>query len=284
MSETRGRSSGGGNTGGADSFARRWRRVFGDRKPLIAMIHLAGLPGSPDARPISEVLSRAEGEAELLAGLGFDALMIENYGDLPFLPGRVEEHTVAAMAVVAWEIARKVSIPLGINVLRNDPISALAIAHLVGGRFIRVNVHTGVRATDQGVIEGRAHETLRYRGRLGAEVLIFADVRVKHSRSIDGMSLEESAREAAYRGLADALIVTGPATGAPTSDADLAEVRRAVPDRPVLVGSGATPDNVAALIDLADGVIVGSTLKEEGRADRPVERSRAERFLKSAGR
>ncbi len=261
-----------------------WADVFGEGKRLIAMIHLAGLPGSPHARPMSEVCSSAVAEAEMLAGLGFDALMVENYGDVPFLPGRVEEHTVVAMTLVAGEIAGRVSVPLGVNVLRNDPLSALAVAHLVGGRFIRVNVHTGVRATDQGRIEGRAHETLRYRDRLGARALILADVAVKHSHSMDAMSLEESARETAYRGLADALIVTGSATGAETARADLVAVHRAVPDRPVLAGSGATEQNIRALLDLADGVIIGSALKEEGRAETRVDPGRAERFLRAAGR
>jgi len=261
-----------------------WKEVFGDEKPLIAMIHLESLPGSPHARPMAEVISRAVSEAEMLADIGFSALMVENYGDLPFLPGRVEEHTVVAIALVAGEIARRVSIPLGVNVLRNDPVSALGIAQLVGGRFIRVNVHTGVRATDQGVIEGRAHETLRYRERLGSKVLIFADVAVKHSLGMDGMSLEESAREVAGRGLADTLIVTGSATGSETSESDLVEVRRAVPDCPVLAGSGSTVESVGVLLEQADGIIVGSALKEDGRAEMPVDRSRAEQFLRAAGR
>jgi membrane complex biogenesis BtpA family protein len=261
-----------------------WRELFGSRKPLIAMVHLAGLPGSPGEVPLERAMGRAVGEAELLASLGFDALLVENFGDVPFLPGRVEEHTVAAMAIVAWQIAARVRVPLGVNVLRNDPVSALAIAHLAGGRFIRVNVHTGVRATDQGVIEGRAHETLRYRDRLGANVLIFADVDVKHSRSLDGRSAALEAEETAYRGLADALIVTGSATGAETAGADIDEVRRAVGDRPLLVGSGATAENVRALLDRADGLIVGSSIKEGGRAERPVDRAKAEAFLRAAGR
>lgn len=261
-----------------------WAEVFGEVKPLIAMIHLMALPGSPKARPIGEVCSTARSEAETLAGLGFDALMVENYGDLPFLPDRVEEHTVVAMTLAVREITGSVRVPIGVNVLRNDPLSALAIAHLTGGRFIRVNVHTGVRNTDQGVIEGRAHETLRYRNHLGSKALILADVAVKHSRSADGMSLEESAREIAYRGLADALIVTGSATGSETSLDDVRAVRSAVPDHPVIIGSGARPENIADLLDLADGVIVGSSLRRDGTAGLPVDRARAERVLRAAGR
>lgn len=230
------------------------------------------------------MLSRASGEAEILAGLGYDALLVENYGDIPFRPGRAEEHTIVAVALAAREIAGRFSLPLGINVLRNDPISALAIASLVGGRFIRVNVHAGVRATDQGVIEGRAHETLRYRDQIESDALVLADVSVKHSRSMDEMDLEEVAKETAYRGLADALIVTGSATGEETAAGDLAAVRRAVPDRPILVGSGATSRNIRTILNLADGIIVGSDLKERGQAERPVDPARAERFLRSAGK
>jgi membrane complex biogenesis BtpA family protein len=261
-----------------------WKSLFGARKPLIGMIHLAGLPGSPGARPMDNVLERAITEAGVLADAGYDALLVENYGDLPFLPGRVKEHTVVAMALAAREISGRYSLPLGINVLRNDPISALAIAGLVGGCFIRVNVHTGVRATDQGVIEGRAHETLRYRDQISPGVMIFADVSVKHSKPMDPSSLEEDAREAAHRGLADALIVTGRATGAGTALDDVEIVRRSVPERPVLVGSGVTPANVQALLDVADGAIVGSVLKEGGKAENPVDPARAEALLRSAGR
>ncbi|MCK4547873.1 MAG: BtpA/SgcQ family protein [Candidatus Eisenbacteria sp.] len=248
------------------------------------MVHLVGLAGSPGARPMDEVLSRARRDAETLAGLGYDAVLIENYGDLPFLPGRVEEHTVVAMTLAAREIAGRLTIPLGINVLRNDPVSALAIASLVGGRFIRVNVHAGVRATDQGIIEGRAHETLRYRDRMGSDVMVFADISVKHSKSIDGGSLEEEARETAYRGLADALIVTGSATGAETAVADVEAVRKAVPDKPILVGSGVTSENVRSILGVADGIIVGSDLKKDGRAENAVDPARAQRLLHYAGR
>jgi len=268
------------NTGG--EARARWTQVFGRPKPLVAMVHLAGLPGSPEERPLEETLSRAAAEAELLASVGFDALLIENFGDLPFRPGRAEEHTIVAMTLAAREITQRVKVPFGINVLRNDPVSALAIAHGVGGRFIRVNVHTGVRATDQGLIEGRAHETLRYRDRIGSDALILADAAVKHSTPMDGLSLEETAREVAYRGLADALIVTGVATGEETSPGDLEAVRRAVPDRPILVGSGACAENVRSLLELADGVIVGSDVKENGRAEGRVDRARAEAFVRAA--
>jgi membrane complex biogenesis BtpA family protein len=262
----------------------KWKRVFGDRKPLIGMVHLGGLPGSPGARDFGDVMRRATREAEILDNLGFDGLLIENYGDLPFRPGRAEEQTIVAMTLIAREIADRVSVPVGVNVLRNDPISALAIAALVGGLFIRVNVHTGVRATDQGMIEGRAHETLRYRDLLKTEVLILADEFVKHSRAMDGMSLEESARETAYRGLADALIVSGPSTGEEIAPDDLSAIRRAVPDRPVVVGSGARSGNIRILLEAADGIIVGSDLKDRGEAHRAVDPARAERFLRAAGR
>jgi membrane complex biogenesis BtpA family protein len=269
---------------GSNRHGEDWQGVFGSRMPIIAMVHLVGLPGSPMARPMEEVLARASAEAELLARLGYDALLVENYGDLPFQPGRSEEHTIVAMTLAAHQVASRCDLPLGINVLRNDPISALAIASLVRGRFIRINVHTGVRAADQGLIEGRAHDTLRYRKRIGSDAMIFADVAVKHSKSVDEEGLEDVARETAYRGLADALIVTGPATGVREAAADLEAVRRVVPDRPILVGSGATSDNIGAFLELADGVIVGSDLKEEGKAERAVDPARAERFLRAAGR
>src|SRR5687767_9268450 len=155
--------------------------TFGHAKPLIGMVHLQPLPGSPGWRgSFSAVLERAIRDADILAEAGFDGIMVENFGDAPFLPGRVAPETIAAVAVVAASLRSQFELPLGVNVLRNDGAAALAIAAVVGARFIRVNVHTGAMLTDQGWIEGRAHETLRLRASLNAQIAICADVMVKH--------------------------------------------------------------------------------------------------------
>ncbi len=171
---------------------------------------------------------------------------------------------------------------MGVNVLRNDAGAALAVAAATGARFIRVNVHTGGMHTDQGWIEGRAAETLRLRARLCPEVAVLADVLVKHATPPPGLGLVEAARDAWERGLADGLIVSGAATGAPASLDDVRRVRDALPEAPVLVGSGVTAETVRAALDVAHGVIVGSALEEGGVAGRPVDAGRVRRLMDAA--
>ena len=210
-------------------------KIFSSPRPVIGMVHLLPLPGSPRARPLEEVLERALSDARALARGGVDGLLVENWGDAPFSPFPAEPQVVACMTAVAREVRSATRIPIGINVLRNDARSALAVAVAAGAAFVRVNVHVGAAETDQGRIEGRAHETLRFRRAIGSSVAIFADILVKHARPIGSGDPAVAAREAAYRGLADALLVTGPETGVPPDADRLRAVKRAVPDRPVLV-------------------------------------------------
>jgi membrane complex biogenesis BtpA family protein len=254
--------------------------LFGTPKYVIGMVHLLPLPGSPrwDAG-MREVLERAVADARALQGGGLDGLIVENFGDVPFCRGRVEAHTVSAMTLAVAAVRETVHIPVGVNVLRNDSGSALAIAVVTGASFIRVNVHVGAMVTDQGIVEGNAHHTMRYRRELRADVKVLADVMVKHAGPLGGQSIEQVARDTAYRGLADALIVTGSGTGEPTDLEDVARTREAVPDVPVLVGSGVHEGNVAELLSLADGVIVGTILKQGGITTNPVDRTRVAKLM-----
>jgi hypothetical protein len=257
--------------------------IFPQRLPIIGMVHLPPLPGSPRwGGDMTAVLRRALDDAMALAQEGADGLLVENYGDLPFLKGPVGQETVAAMAVVVRAVVEATGLPVGVNVLRNDPCAALAVACAAGARFVRTNVHIGAAVTDQGLLEGRAAEALRYRRWLGCEpVLLLADVNVKHGAPLGGRSLEETARDAAYRGLADGLIVSGPATGLPPTPEELMRVRQAVPDRPLLVGSGLDPSNARDLLSLADGAIVGTSLKQGGRTEASVERERVRLLMEA---
>jgi len=256
--------------------------VLPDR-PLIGMVHLAPLPGSPGSSlTLPQIAALAVQDARRLAEAGFDAVLIENFGDSPFRATRVDPHTIATITVVARAVRAAVDLPIGINVLRNDPLAALAIACCCGAAFIRVNVHLGVYATDQGIIEGRADETLRYRQRLGTSTAILADVHVKHARPLSCLDIAEAAEETAYRGRADGLIVSGPATGKPADLDDARKVRAAVPDRPVLVGSGATIDNARDIIALGCGVIVGTSVKVGGITTAAVDPDRARAFVAAA--
>lgn len=240
-------------------------------KPVIGMVHLLPLPGSPNwGGSLEAVLARAVADARAWEAGGADGLMVENFGDVPFLPGTVEPHTVAAMTLAVRAVCEAVELPVGVNVLRNDARAALAIATVTGARFIRVNVHTGAMLTDQGILQGLAHETMRLRRALGSSVCVLADVLVKHAVPLGPLTLEEAARDTFHRGQADGLIVSGSGTGQATSLADVQAVKHAVPGAPVLVGSGVNEANAAALLTVADGVIVGSSVKGDGVAQNPV--------------
>ena len=183
---------------------------------LIGVIHLRPLPESPRYDgDLAAVVASAASDARALAEAGFDGVMVENFGDAPFVPGRVSPVTVAAMTACALAVrAAAPGLALGINVLRNDAEAALAIAVAASADLVRVNVHTGSRVTDQGLIEGRAHETLRLRRALGADrIALCCDVDVKHSAPLAARPIGEEAHDLAERGLADAVLVTGSGTG-----------------------------------------------------------------------
>jgi len=249
--------------------------LFGASKYVIGMVHLLPLPGSPRwSGAMEQVLERAIADALALESGRVDGVMVENFGDVPFCRGRVEARTVAAMTMAVGAVREAVGLPVGINVLRNDARSALAIASVTGASFIRVNVHTGAMVTDQGLIEGDAYETIRYRSELGVDVKVLADVLVKHAVPLSCPTIEQAARDTAYRGLADGLIVTGSGTGEPTEMEDVRRTREAVPEFPVLVGSGVSQESVGKLLSVADGVIVGTGLKEDGIVTNPVDQVR----------
>ena len=236
------------------------------------------LPGSPRySGRMTEVYDTALSEVEIFKRYPIDGLIIENFRDMPFYPNKLPTETIAAMAAVTREIVNMVQIPVGVNALRNDAQSALAIATATEADFIRVNVHMDAVVSDQGIIEGKAHETLRLRVNLKADVLIFADVGVKHSAPLGNRGLAPKTRDLTERGLADAVIVSGEATGSETHTEDIDIVRENT-DLPVLIGSGVTPENLAKVYSKVDGLIVGSTFKKDGKADNFVEESRVKAF------
>ena len=248
---------------------------------LVGVIHLPPLPGSPLSKAgLREIAEACAADARALADAGYDLAMIENFGDVPFFRGRVPSVTVSAMTVCALAVRDAApALGLGINVLRNDADSALAIAVAVGASCIRVNVHTGARVTDQGVVEGEAATTVRTRRALGADsVKLWADVDVKHSAALAPRSPVEEARDLVSRAMADALLVTGEGTGRPVDRAKLEAVRRAASGVPLLVASGATAATLGALAASCDGVIVGSDLRVNGRAGGPIDIARATGF------
>jgi membrane complex biogenesis BtpA family protein len=252
-------------------------------RAVIGMVHLRALPGSPRwDGDMAGVVRAALDDARALADGGADALMVENHGDVPFTAGRVDAASVAGMAVAVAEIRRQMALPVGVNVLKNDVRSALAVAAATGARFVRVNVHVGAVAADQGIIQSEAHETLRYRRMLGVDVTILADVQAKHGMPLAPVPIEQEARDCYHRGLADGLVVSGTATGEPTPMTDIKRVRGAVPEAPILVGSGASAETVAELFSVADAVIVGTSIKRDGRLSNPVDVERVRRLVAAA--
>jgi hypothetical protein len=220
-------------------------------------------------------------DAETLIRGGVNGLLLENFGDAPFARRRVSAGTVAALTTLATAVRSRFDVPFGINVLRNDALSALAIAVAVDAAFIRVNVLTGARLTDQGIIQGNAHTLLRERSRLRADrIRIFADVNVKHSVALGvERPIEEEAAETVQRGGADGLIVSGVGTGRPADVAELRRVKQAGGATPVVVGSGLDPESAAAYAADADGFIVGTGLKRDGVVTNPVDEGRVAALL-----
>jgi membrane complex biogenesis BtpA family protein len=248
---------------------------------LVGVIHLPALPGSPrSAASCAEIARSAAADATVLRDAGFDLALIENFGDVPFFAGQVPAVTVSAMTACALAVRDACpEWPIGINVLRNDAQAALAVAAVVGAACVRINVHVGARVTDQGMVQGKAAETLRARRALGAEsVALWADVDVKHSAPVAARDIAREAEDLVVRGLADVVLVTGEGTGRSVDEDKLRLVRAACRGAPVLVASGATEDALGRLAPLCDGVIVGSALRADGRAGGPVDGSRAAAF------
>ena len=258
-------------------------QLFNQPKPIVGVVHLPPLIGSPQSRqPFREIRTRALSDAGRLIDNGIDGVIIENYGDAPFCPDRVEPHTTAALTLVVGEIReRHPQTPIGLNVLRNDAKSAIAIATVTNANFIRVNVHTGAMLTDQGIIQGKAHETLRYRSLLKSEVKIFADIAVKHATPLAPIDILASAEDTYHRGLADALIITGTATGKRADLDQLKTVKSRVPQASVFAGSGVTIDNLTAVLQYADGVIVGTSTKRDGVTTNAVDPNRVRALIKA---
>lgn len=249
---------------------------------LVGVIHLPALPGSPrSSLTAAECARSAFTCARALADARYDAIIVENFGDVPFFAGRVPAVTVAAMTACVLAVREAApALALGVNVLRNDAESALAIALCAAASFVRVNVLTGARVTDQGVIEGDAAALLRSRRALGADgIAIWADVDVKHSTPLGPpRPIAQEVEDTVKRAMAGAVLVTGQGTGKGVDVGELAAVKRAAGAIPVLVASGATLDALPALAKHADGVVVGSALRAGGVPGEAIDATLASAF------
>jgi uncharacterized protein len=270
----------------SDNNSSAIREIFGTDKALIGMIHCAPFPGAPRYRgtSVDEIYDVAMRDAEALIEGGLHGLIIENHGDIPFSkPDDIGPETAAFMSVVTDRIGRATGVPMGINVLANAPIPAFAIAMAGGARFIRVNQWANAYVANEGFMEGRAAEAMRYRSALRAEhVKVFADSHVKHgAHAITAdRSIEELTRDLAFFD-ADVIIATGQRTGNSATVEEI-ETIGAATHLPLLVGSGVTKDNILEILKRTNGVIVASSLKEGGVWWNPVEPARVKAFVEAA--
>ncbi len=233
------------------------------RRPfIIGMIHVGPLPSTPTHTGIrvEDIIDAALRDAKALEEGGADGMLVENFYDTPYPKERADPATIAAMAIVVKEVVKSSSIPVGVNILRNCGLQALAVAHVCGGKFIRVNALSETVVSDQGILEPIAYELMRYRRFLGSDVAVFADIHVKHAAPLTPRPAPLVAREAVERGGADAVVVSGIATGSAPSPEEVKSVKDAV-NVPVIVGSGVNPSNAVALLSVADGAIVGTYFK-----------------------
>ncbi len=255
-------------------------------RALIGMVHVGALPGTPRATASIESLARAAAdEARILADAGFDAIIVENMHDAPYVHGDVlGPEIVAGMTRAAHAVTSAVSVPVGVQILSGGNAHALAVCSATGAAFIRCENFVFSHVADEGLLDrAEAGPLLRYRRSIGADhVRVFCDIKKKHaSHALTAdVSLAEAAHAAEFFG-ADGLIVTGSATGNPTSPADAAEVRNAT-RLPVLVGSGVTPEDAPKLLEHADALIVGSYIKRDGHWANPVDPGRAAQLIRAA--
>lgn len=261
--------------------------LFGVPRPIIVMIHLIALPGTlrhDEEAGLEGILGRAVADARAAEEGGAHGVIVENFGDMPFVPGPVEPVITACMTRAVGAVREAVRLPCGVSVLRNDSAAAVSIAAATKCTFIRVGVHAGTMITDQGIIQGAAHETLRLRKLLGTDIKIFADFQVKHAAAFAPPNLERDARDLVERSLSDVVVVSGIGAGKPADLNVVRQVTGAIPETPVFLGSGVDVENVDRMLTVGDGAIVGSSVKEEGTLGRPVNLDRVRDLVRKAER
>ena len=248
---------------------------------VYGVVHLKSLPGSPgNYLPLDEIIELAQEDVNNLIFGGVDGVIIENFGDTPFVKDDISKRTLASFTTVVENIEYDRDIKVGINVLRNDGISALSIAEATKADFVRINVLNNVMMyTDQGMIEGKAHEIAQFKNSLNKEIEIYADVFVKHAVPPEGSKIENHTEELIHRAGADVVIVTGDGTGHEINIEDLNKVRDIVPQGKLAIGSGVNEENIEQYVDLADILIVGTNFKVDQDVSKRVDQRSVEQLI-----
>ena len=261
---------------------KKFKQIFGAEKPIIGMIHVPALPGTPKhSQSVSNIISVAVKEALLYEKFGLSAVMIENMHDVPYVNRKVGAEIVACMTAIACEIKKKVSLPVGIQILAGANKEALAVAKAAELDFIRAEGFVFSHVADEGLMNGCAAELLRFRKQIGAEnIAVFTDIKKKHSSHAitADVGIAETARAAEFF-LSDGVIITGSSTGTVADVSELKAVKKAV-KIPVLIGSGITAENLGKYWNSADGFIVGSYFKENGFWENEISEKRVEKLMK----
>ncbi|MCT8997507.1 BtpA/SgcQ family protein [Chelativorans intermedius] len=264
-------------------MTQKFRRLFATAKPVIAMVHLGALPGSPlyDAEGgVDALVAGAAKDLDALQKAGVDAVMFGNENDRPY-EFEVDPASTATMAYVIGRLAERISIPFGVNVLW-DPTATVALAAATGAAFVR-EIFTGTYASDMGPWTPDAGRAMRYRDRLHrSDLAMLYNISAEFAYSLDRRSLPDRARSAVFSSIPDAILVSGQITGEAAALSDLEGVKKVLPDTPVLANTGVRHETVGAVLGIADGCIVGSSLKVDGNTWNPVDPERAAEFMRLA--
>ena len=259
-------------------MTENFTRVFGAKKPVIGMVHIGALPGSPLHDPSLDLLAAARADLLALQAAGFDAVMFGNENDRPY-EFDVDTASVATMAALIGALKSEIAVPFGVNVLW-DPMSSVALGAATGAAFVR-EIFTGTYASDMGPWTPDAGKAMRYRNRLGrSDMAMLYNVSAEFAHSLDQRPLADRARSAVFSSIPDAVLVSGQITGEAAALSDLEAVKAVLPDMAVMANTGVKHDTVADVLAIADGCIVGSSLKVDGDTWNPIDPDRAQDFMK----
>lgn len=261
----------------------KFRRLFGDLKPVIGMVHFGALPGAPlydGSSGVDGLLESARHDLAALQAAGIDAILFGNENDRPY-EFSADRASLATMAFLIGRLRPEITVPFGVNVLW-DPVSTIALASASGASFVR-EIFTGTYASDMGPWTPDAGAAMRYRNRLGCkEVAMFYNVSAEFADSLDRRPLADRARSAVFSSIPDAILVSGQITGEAAELSELQAVKAAVQGIPVLANTGVKHETVADVLAIGDGCIVGSSLKVDGNTWNAVDPDRAADFMERA--
>lgn len=261
------------------------KQTFGNAKPIVAMIHLAPLPGAPlydRDGGMQKIIDLAAADIEALQNGGVDSVMFGNEGDRPYLL-KASPQSLAAMAFVVGELKRLIKIPFGVNYLW-DPVATVGLAVASGARFAR-EIFTGVYDSDMGVWAPDAAGAVRLRSDCGRpDLKLLFNINAEFASPMGDRPIAARAKSAVFSSLADIVLVSGPMTGQAVEAANLKIVKEALPDTPVFANTGVNSDNVADILRVGDGAVVGTHFKVDGDTWRAVDSARVKRFMDKVGK